>query len=164
MPQIQRMYCSKCGISIGLVEVRGKRVPLVAYMVLGQGPDTGRPVAWADPEMAIPSFARELGLSQIHGGPSRIELCMNCLADFMNVPLVTPSEDPMFDQNMDQIADADQIKDEGMDQVEREQLRLFRVFFAVDLAHGKVTKEALPEGQKAPEPVVVGTRDILSTE
>jgi hypothetical protein len=84
MTQAVRHYCDSCGRSVYNVEIDGKRVPLVFYMVVGQPPDTGPVIGLNDPGIKVPQFVRELMATPT----ARMELCMECLAIALNLPLV----------------------------------------------------------------------------
>ncbi|MEX1185328.1 MAG: hypothetical protein WEA80_01905 [Gemmatimonadaceae bacterium] len=72
--------------------IDGVRVPLVAYMVVGQPEDTGPVIDATDPNVKLPSFVRAIMNTPV----ARVEWCMKCLADVFGLALVTPAEDPLY--------------------------------------------------------------------
>jgi hypothetical protein len=141
MPQLSRHYCTLCKKSIYNVEIDGQRIPLVAYFVVGQPADTGDPLDVNADGVKLPSFVREL--MQTPGGTQRVELCIACLADVFGLALVTAADDPMYDVNNNQIADAREIA-QGVDQVEAFHRLHFRALHAIKVGRGAAQVSDLP--------------------
>jgi hypothetical protein len=93
MPQVARHYCTRCGQSIYNCVIDGVRVPLLAYLVVGQPADTGPTIDLNAPGVKVPSFVRTM----LAADTPRVEFCMQCLADVLGQPLIEWSLDPALD-------------------------------------------------------------------
>lgn len=94
MPQLQRFFCSNCKKPIDEVTVDGKPVPLVAYMVVGQVPDTDPVDLDTGSGVKVPSFIREA--MQEYVTLRRFDWCINCLANLFGLTLCTAETDPLY--------------------------------------------------------------------
>lgn len=149
MPQLSRMYCSNCKISIYNCMVDDVRIPLVFYMVVGQPGDTGPPLGINDPGVKLPSFVRAMMLP--HVPAARAELCMNCVAEVFGVKLVTADEDPMYSAEQEEATKAEVqpvIEDKSIDEVTTTAKVMERPLLALKVGRGANKAPKLPKARK----------------
>jgi len=101
MPEQPRVICTRCGRSVFTVAISGpdgepRPIPIVTRITVGQPQDTGPDVNVLDPNVRVPSFIRSLLQTPLH----RMELCVWCVGEIFGQPLVSPDEDPMYDEDV----------------------------------------------------------------
>ena len=147
MPNLNRIACTRCQQSVFNCEIEGAdgqlyRVPLVTRINQGQPADTGTPVPLDDPNIRMTSFTRANMLTPV---PS-IELCEKCLSEVMGWPLVSATEDPMYNDGMPELQkliDAE-YRDESRPMVERASVAATRPLHAIAVAWGDAAPGDLP--------------------
>ena len=150
MPLLARHHCTRCKESVFNCVIDGKRVPLVLYFVTGQPDDTGGPLDINGEGVKLPSFVRELQ----HTPVPRIELCMKCVAEVFNVPLVTAAADPLYDANNDKIPDALQLTDAAISKTEMLHRMHTRALHAIAVGQGRAAVKDLAPEYLPPQPLL----------
>lgn len=84
--QVNDYICDTCGESCGEgCEINGKKIPLVAYLVVGVPPSyKGEPVDLNAPGSYVPQIVRELMAQPI----ARREWCVKCFAKAFGLELL----------------------------------------------------------------------------
>lgn len=148
MPQLNRMYCSNCKRSIYNVLIDGVRIPLVLYFVVGQPSDTGPPLGINDPGVKLPSFVRAMMLP--HVPAARAELCMECVAEFFGVKLVTAEEDPMYSAEQEAVTKTEVeavVQNKEINQVDTTAKVMERPLLALKVGRGAKKAPKLPKAK-----------------
>lgn len=86
MAHVNDFICDDCGHWCSTVEIDGKLVPIVVYIVAGVPPDYGgTAVDLNAPGVKVPVFIRELMAQLV----ARREFCVPCFARRFDLELVT---------------------------------------------------------------------------
>lgn len=147
MPDLNRIACTRCQASVYSCMIEGpdgsaERVPLVIRLNVGKPADTGADMDLNGPNLRIPSVLRAMMQTPL----ARIELCVKCFAEVFQLPLVTATEDPMYDVESEaaQAVLNQAYFDESRPMTERANLVHTRALHALAVGWGKATAKDLP--------------------
>ena len=84
MAHMNDFICDNCGRWCSAIDIEGKMVPLVVYIVAGVPPDyAGPPIDLLAPGVKVPAIIRELMARPV----ARKEYCVECFAKEMGLEL-----------------------------------------------------------------------------
>lgn len=142
MPSVNRHHCTRCGGGIHEMDA-----PVVVQITVGQPEDTGPALDVNGAGVRLPSFVREIMKTTL----PRVELCVECAAAVLGVPLVTVEEDPMTDALLMGVAQGNVVGD-AIPATERAKITHVRTLEAIRIGRGDKKAPVLVPHVKDPKP------------